>query len=155
MSYADQSDVDLLNELQEAQMGRVDELERRLLALEAKAGVVSEGQYGPSRMLVAEGEQEDPQELTVEELRDWSHLPMAAGFTPGRHVVTEVTGAAFDLFDRGGEPSGTIDKSAAAQRLREVLAEAPANQADPDAEPSGGGVFRPADYRGVPVARGF
>jgi hypothetical protein len=71
---------------------------------------------------------------------------------PGRSVVTESLASGFDACDRRGEPSGTIDKSDAARRLGALLAEAQANRADPDGEP---GVLRPADYRGVPIARGF
>jgi hypothetical protein len=118
---------------------------------DASADVTAERR---SRTLIAEGEeeeQEDPQALTVEELRHWSGVPMAAGFTPGRSVISEPLAAGFDLF--GGEPSGTVDRSDAARRLSAILAEAQANRADPD--DVDGGVLRPADYRGVPIARGF
>jgi hypothetical protein len=103
MATADEGDIDLLNETQDDHTRRIYALDqenqvlrRRLLTLETKAGVISTGQEPVQRQaLFAEGDQEEPEHLTVEDLGSWD-VPMAAGFDGPRPVMSEPMAAGFD-----------------------------------------------------------
>jgi hypothetical protein len=118
----------------------------------------------PSRpVLTGEGER-DPDEredtvLTVEELRGGTPLgpPLDAHQRPALTQSLLPPGV-FDAFDRGGQPSGTLDQSAQ-EALGDLLTEALRGRqhTEPDDEPSThpDGALQPHEYAGVRVARGF
>lgn len=151
MTSDERAELDLLNELQTAQMARNDELERRLYQLEARVGLTNE--TGPNKMLVAESEH-DREERHDEEVlaaEDYVGVPLAYGFTPGR-APTTLYADGFDTFDQRTTSGGS-----AMDQFKELVAESLARRTNPDesATRADDKALQPADYRGVPIARGF
>lgn len=164
MVYAEQGDLDLESDLREHfQQEAVRDLEafdRRLRAIEERLGIVSEGRDRSGRpvLLAAEGDQEDPQELTVEEV---AGMPLAS-WDGGPSVVTEGVANGFDLF--GGRPdadrllaevfqtrSGVSVRDAVRDRLGTLLDER--RQTEPVSADDN--VVQPHELAGMPLARGF
>jgi hypothetical protein len=91
-------------------------------------------QAGLSRHTIEQIEQEQaPTVLTVDDDPDetllsaenYAGVPLAAGFMPGRPVISEaLTNADYTAFAPVGSPtSGTVDRSDAARRLGQLIAE--------------------------------
>ena len=156
MTSDEQAELSLLSDLQEAAMGRTDELERRLYRLEARLGIVSEADCGPGKTLAAEGAHDDREELVAEDLADWAGVPLAPSLDARRPALMQSLAAGFDAFSRGSEPSGTIDTSEAARQLVDLISEAQRRRpAEPDEPTAGDEVLQPHEYAGVPLARGW
>lgn len=151
MTFATESELQLEGELrdhfQQETFRDLDDLKRRLIALESRLGIASEAHYGPGKLLAAEGEQDerDEEALTAEDI---AGVPLAYGYSPGRSLATALMAEGFDTFDRR-----TTSKTATEQ-FKDLLAEVLAGPDDELATRTGD-KLQPHEYKGVPLANGF